>query len=197
VRVFVDGAWTERPGWGRPLRRMMPGLGPRWLSLCETPDLDLVPARFSPSTTAVFRAGLELSVMHWGLYFAGLLVRARLLPSLLPFARPFRWLAERLKSLGSDRGGMVVEAAGLDAVGKPIHVVWSLVAEAGDGPVIPTLPALAVVRTLADGSLSQAGARPCVGVLNLEAIEREFSPYRITTQLTTNAAVPIPATARS
>jgi hypothetical protein len=197
VRVFVDGAWAERPGWGRPLRRTMPGLGPRWLSLCETPDLDLVPARFSPRTAAVFRAGLELSVMHWGLYLAGLPVRARLLPSLLPFVRPFRWLAERLKSWGSDCGGMVVEAAGIDAAGTPVHAVWSLVAEAGDGPVIPTLPALAVVRALADGSLSEAGARACVGVLNLEAIERGFAPYRITTQLTTNAAVSIPATARS
>ena len=199
VRVFVDGAWTARPGWGRPLRRTMPGLGPRWLSLCETPDLDLVPARFSPRTAAVFRAGLELSVMHWGLYLFGLLRGKRLLPPLQPFARFFQWCAERLKSLGSDRGGMVVEAAGTDAAGNPIHAVWSLVAEAGDGPAIPTLPALAVVRALADGSLSQSGARPCVGVLNLEAIEREFAPYRITTQITTSAAdaaLPIPAIAR-
>src|SRR5579872_5438448 len=108
VRVFDGGEWTERPGWGRPVRREMPGLGRRWLSLCETPDLDLVPERFAPRQAAVFRAGLELSTMHLGLYLAGLVVRARLLPSLVPFARPFRWMAEQMKGFGSDRGGMMV-----------------------------------------------------------------------------------------
>ncbi len=199
VRVFAGGDWTRQPGWGRPIRRDMPGLGKRWLSLCETPDLDLVPARFAPRQAAIFRAGLELSVMHLGLFLAGLLVQARLLPSLTPFARVLRWLAERAKGFGSDRGGMVVEAAGSDAAGNPVRATWSLVAEAGDGPVIPTLPALAVIRALAEGRLSRPGAGPCVGLLDLDWISREFMPYRISTQLITSPsddAVPVPATAR-
>jgi hypothetical protein len=186
VRVFAGGAWTEEPGWGRPIRRDMPGLGKRWLSLCETPDLDLVPARFAPRETAIFRAGLELSVMHLGLYGASLLVQAGLLGSLAPFAGLFRWTAERLKFFGSDRGGMMVVAAGSDADGKPVSAVWSLAAEEGDGPVIPTLPALAALRALADGRITQTGARPCVGVLDLDTIEREFLPYRITTEIRTS-----------
>jgi hypothetical protein len=189
VRVFADGAWTDQRGWGRPVRREMPGLGRRWLSLCETPDLDLVPARFAPRRAAIFRAGLELPAMHLGLYGASLLVRTHLLSSLLPFARPFRWAAERLKNFGSDRGGMMVEATGSDAAGNTVRATWSLVAEAGDGPVVPTLPALAAIRALADGTLVQPGARPCVGVLDLDAIAREFAPYRISTEITTNAAV--------
>jgi len=200
VRVFAGGKWTERHGWGMPIRREMPGLGNRWLSLCETPDLDLLPARLVPRNEAIFRAGLELSVMHLGLYAAGLLVHARLLPSLAPFARPFRWMAERLKNFGSDRGGMLVEAAGIDAAGYSARATWSLVAEAGDGPFVPTLPALAVVRALADGSLAQAGARPCVGVLDLDQISREFTAHRISTHLSTspvNETVAVPAAARS
>lgn len=199
VRVFEGGAWTERPGWGRPVRRAMPGLGRRWLSLCETPDLDLVPERFAPRQAAVFRAGLELSVMHLGLYLASVLVRTGLIPSLAPFARLFQWMAERLKGLGSDRGGMMVEVRGIDAKGEAARSVWSLIAEAGDGPVVPTLPALAAIRALAEGSLSQPGARACAGVLNLDRIAREFAPYRISTHLSTSqdrAAVPLPATAR-
>jgi saccharopine dehydrogenase-like NADP-dependent oxidoreductase len=188
VRVFAGGTWTEQRGWGRPVRRAMPGLGRRWLSLCETPDLDLVPARFAPREAAIFRAGLESPAMHLGLYAAGLLVRVGLLRSLVPFARPLRWVAERLKRFGSDRGGMIVEAAGTDAGGRPVRSIWSLVAEAGDGPAVPTLPALAVVRALANGRLTEAGARVCVGVLNLDAIEREFARYRIATQITTSAA---------
>jgi Saccharopine dehydrogenase NADP binding domain len=199
VRVFEDGAWVERPGWGRPVRREMPGLGGRWLSLCETPDLDLVPERFAPEQTAVFRAGLELSTMHLGLYLASILVWARLMSSLVPFARPLRWMAERLKGLGSDRGGMIVEVRGIDAAGMAAHAVWSLVAEAGDGPAVPTLPALAAIRALAEGSLSQPGAKACAGMLNLDRIEREFAPYRISTQLETaqdRDALAISATAR-
>jgi Saccharopine dehydrogenase NADP binding domain len=186
VRVFAGGGWVTRPGWGWPVRRDMPGLGRRWLSLCETPDLDLLPARFAPRQTAVFRAGLELSALHLGLCLAGLAVRARLLPSLVPFAALFRWVGERLGGIGSDRGGMLVEAAGIDAAGHTARATWSLAAEAGDGPMIPTLPALAAIRALADGSLSRPGARPCVGELGLDAIAREFAPYRITTQLSSS-----------
>lgn len=187
VRVFAGGGWTERPGWGRPVRHAMPGLGRRWLSLCETPDLDLIPVRFAPTEAAVFRAGLELSAMHLGLYAAGWLVQKRALRSLVPFARPLRWLAERLKGFGSDRGGMTVEASGIDADGKPMRAMWSLVAEGGDGPAIPTLPALATIRALADGRIAAPGARPCVGVLDLDWIEREFAPYRIATRILTSS----------
>ena len=198
VRVFAGGEWTRQPGWGWPVRRDMPGLGRRWLSLCETPDLDLVPARFAPRQTAIFRAGLELSVMHLGLCLAGLLVRTRILPSLTPVARPLRWAAERLRGMGSDRGGMIVEVTGVDAAGQKTRALWSLVAEAGDGPAVPTLPALAVIRALADGRLARPGARPCVGVLDLATLEREFARFRITTSVTshTDDAIPVRATAR-
>jgi hypothetical protein len=199
VRVFADGAWTERRGWGWPVRRTMPGLGKRWLSLCETPDLDLVPARFAPREAALFRAGLELGVMHLGLCAAGLLVQVGLLPSLTPFARPFRWIAERLKGFGGDCGGMLVEAVGIDAAGRPVRSAWSLVAEDGGGPAVPTLPALAAVGALADGRLTEPGARPCAGVLELGDIEREFARHRITTEIATSAAdaaIPVRAAAR-
>jgi len=55
------------------------------------------------------------------------------------------------------------------------------VAEAGDGPVIPTLPALAALRALAGGRAIPPGARPCVGVLTLQDIAAEFALYRIST----------------
>lgn len=183
VRVFADGEWVTRPGWGLPVRRDMRGVGRRWLSLCETPDLDRVPARFSPRDTALFRAGLELSVLHLGLVFAGVPVRLRLLPSLVPFAHPFRWMAQRLARLGSDRGGMLVEATGIDAEGARVHAEWSLFAGAGAGPYVPTLPALAMLRRMATGGMPAPGARACVGILDLAAIEREFACHRIDAEL--------------
>lgn len=185
VRVWRDGRWETRPGWGLTVRRGIAGLGPRWLSLAETPDLDIVPARLGVRRTAVFRAGLELPVLHLGLCAASLPVRLGLLPSLVPAAGLFRALADGLRPLGTDRGAMLVEARGLDAASRPVRATWTLVAEAGDGPVVPTLPALAALRALLDGTPAIApGARPCVGVLDLAAIEAEFAPHRITTHVT-------------
>lgn len=191
VRVFDGGAWMSRPGWGMTQRRRLSGLGRRWLSLVETPDLDLVPERFRPRISAIFRAGLELPALHLGLAAASLLVRWRVLPSLAPFARLFRWIAGCLARFGSDRGGMVVTATGIDAAGIEVRAEWSLVAEAGDGPVIPTLPALALVRRLAEGPPVPAGAGPCVGMLGLDEIAREFAPYRIMTKISNGPAVPL------
>ena len=102
--------------------------------------------------------------------------------SLQPLAPMFRRLADLLIRFGSDRGGMFVEARGKDGEGRDVRATWSLVAEGGDGPVIPSLPALAILRRLAAGELAP-GATPCVGLLSLDAIEAEFLPYRIETQI--------------
>ncbi len=178
IRVFHAGAWGERPGWGMTVRRVLPGLGPRWLGLCETADLDLVPARFAVRHAVIFRAGLELLPLHLGLLAASLPVRWGVLPSLRPLAGAFRRIAGWFERFGTDRGGMLVAATGRDAAGAPVRAEWSLVAEAGDGPVIPTLPALAALRALAGAPV--AGARACA--LPLDRIAGEFAPYRITTQ---------------
>ena len=182
VRVFDGGRWGAQPGWGMTVRRDMPGLGPRWLSLSETPDLDIVPQRYDVRRSAVFRAGLELRLLHAGLLLATIPVRRGWLRSLLPFARPFRAMAALFEPLGTDRGGMTVEATGLDGEGRPVRGEWSLVAGGGDGPFIPTLPALAALRALAAGQLFAPGARACAGVLSLQQIEAEFAGRQITSR---------------
>lgn len=186
VRLLLDGAWQARPGWGLLARRRIGGIGPRWLSLCETPDLDIVPERFGVRRSAIFRAGLELPLLHLGLAAAAVPVRLRLLPSLRPFSELFQTLASWCSSFGSDRGGMVVEARGIDGEGRAAFSRWSLTAQAGDGPNIPVLPALAALRMLAKGGTAP-GARPCVGMLDLAQIEAEFRPYRIATMIETEA----------
>lgn len=179
VRVRRDGAWRSLPGWGDTVVRDMEDLGPRRLSLCETPDLDILPGRFPEVATATFRAGLELRLLHDGLRLAALPVRAGLLPSLAPLAVPFRAVAARFERFGTDRGGMLVEAEGVDAAGAPARAAWSLVAEGGDGPYVPTLPALALVRRIAADGGPPPGARACVGLLTLSQIEAEARRHRI------------------
>jgi saccharopine dehydrogenase-like NADP-dependent oxidoreductase len=117
VRVFAQGRWTTRAGWSDPRRTAMPGLGRRWTGLAETPDLDLLPARFHVRRDAIFRAGLELSILHLGLWALSLFRRTRLAPTLEPLAVLLGEAAGLVAPLGSDRGGMVVSAEGLDADG--------------------------------------------------------------------------------
>jgi hypothetical protein len=117
VRVFAKGHWTTRPGWSDPRRTPFPGLGQRWTGLAETPDLDLLPARFHVRRDAIFRAGLELPILHLGLWALSLLRRARLVSTLEPLAVLLGEAAGLVAPLGSDRGGMVVSAEGLDADG--------------------------------------------------------------------------------
>lgn len=193
VRVLRAGAWESRPGWGLLARVAVPGLGRRWASLCETPDLDILPARFPALRTALFRAGLELPVLHLGLSLASLPVRARLLPSLVPFSKVFLTVAGGFAPFGSDRGGMSVEARGRDGEGRPTRAVWSLVAEAGDGPFVPTLPALAAIRRLTDPAAEPVppGARACVGLLTLDAIEAEMARHAIRTRRDVSHPAPL------
>lgn len=181
VRVFHDGRWTEAAGWGLTRRVSLPGLGRRWASLCETPDLDILPARHRVGGSALFLAGLELPVLHFGLAAASLLVRFGAARSLAPLARVAQSVAWALIPFGTDRGGMLVEAVGVDSAGVPTIARFGLVASAGEGPSVPTLPALAALRALAEGRLSEAGARVCVSVLTLADIEAEFAGRRITT----------------
>jgi len=182
VRLLEGGGWRTRPGWSLLQRREMPGLGRRWLSLCETPDLDVIPARFPAVRTMRFFAGLELGILHVGLWACGLPVRLGLLASLAPAAGWFVTMAKWFESFGSDRGGMMVEAIGTGADGKPARACWSLVAEAGDGPNIPVLPALALIRRLVAGTEARRGAYVCAGLLDLDEISAEFRAFRITTQ---------------
>ena len=182
VRAFIDGAWRQQLGWGCLVRRRIPGIGHRWLSLCETPDLELMPRNFQIRRAAIFRAGLELSVLHLGLSLFSLPVRAGLVRSLAPFAGILRAIVQLLRPLGSDRGGMSVSATGLDARGSRVEATWRLLATAAAGPMVPTLPALAAIRALHEGRLTWSGAGPGIGHLDLAAITAEMRRHALSTE---------------
>ncbi|MGC1304196.1 MAG: saccharopine dehydrogenase NADP-binding domain-containing protein, partial [Caulobacteraceae bacterium] len=183
VRVFRQGNWRTVRGWSglRPLD--MPGLGRRLASICETPDLDLLPRRFPIRGDALFMAGLELTPMHLGLTLLSLPVRWGLLKSLRPLARPLRRVADLLAPFGSDKGGMIVEATGLDEKGRRIRARWALCAEANAGPSTPAAPAAALVNALLDEAEWEPGARACVGLLSPVQILGELDHLPIHTRV--------------
>lgn len=177
VRVFDGARWCVRHGWDGLYHRDFGAAGRRLVSLCETPDLDLLAARFRPRERALFLAGLEPTPLHLG---AWVLARAvalsgwsasGLAPLLLRMARPS-------SIFGSDRGAMRVEVLGADRRHRFARAVWLLTAAPGVGPVTPSLPALAAIKAIARGALAP-GARACVGEVSLQDITREMVPHRL------------------
>ncbi|NNF44683.1 MAG: NAD-dependent epimerase/dehydratase family protein, partial [Phycisphaerales bacterium] len=65
IRVWRDGRWVERPGWGDAVRlEFPPPVGRRRVHNCDVPDLQLFPAHFGARTVR-FHAGLELDALNY------------------------------------------------------------------------------------------------------------------------------------
>ncbi|MHA1538116.1 MAG: hypothetical protein ACTSUD_11225, partial [Alphaproteobacteria bacterium] len=168
--AWRDNAPARGVGWLGLRRKSLPGLGPRWFSDCDVPDLVLFPKRY-PVREIRFGASLELGVLHLGLWGLAGLRRARLLPNLRHFAGILYRIAGWLEGFGTDCGGMYVEVSGTNEEGLPIKRSWSLVARQGHGPFVPILPAVVLARKLAQGSIGRTGAMACLGLFTLSEFE--------------------------
>lgn len=180
--VTRSGQIETFTGWsGLSRRKIGPtgqdGLPPRWSCLIGAPDLVLFPKHFEAGTV-LFRAGLELSVMHLGLWLLSLGVRLKLMNSLVPMARPLQLAAKTLKPFGSDRGGMEVKLSGLDPQGAPLSKSWTLIAEEGDGPQVPAIAAEVLCVRLLNRQVVP-GARACLGEIKLNEIEPAIAGLKV------------------
>jgi hypothetical protein len=162
-------------GWQGLERRRLPGLGARWISLCEAPDLDLFPARYPGLNAVKVYAALEVGVFHLGLWVLSWLVRSRLIRDPKRLAAPLLGLKRRLGFLGSDRGGMAVTMSGRDAEDRPQRLSWYLVAASGHGPYIPATPSVLLAKQLLAGALVTRGAMACVGLFTLDEFLAEIA----------------------
>ncbi len=153
----IDGRWQMQTGWSENRRVALGKLGWRNAVLAETPDLDVLVEDFKPRLSARFHAGMELGLIHHGLRALAALRRLRLLPKLSLFGKPLHFIAKVLKPFGSDTGGMVVEAVGVNTQGIAVQASARLIALNGDGPVIPALSAVALLRRMT-GDFSYCGA---------------------------------------
>jgi len=195
VRVFSDGQWRNRPGWSLHGRVDCGVAGKRWASLCDTPEQELLVGRYQPTGSADFVAGLELPLLHLGLWLLSFLVRWGWINSLRPWSGALLRIAEALRPFGSDRGAMVVEATGVDAAGETVAVEWRLDAPANLGPFVPVIPALALLLRLRDGRKPEPGAYPCSGVLQLDELEELLHSLGIRTTMLRPVVPPLRAAA--
>lgn len=184
VGLYRAGRRVEAPGWsdGRAVTLEAGGrkVSGRWASLIGAPDLALFPGRFG-ARSVVFRAGLELKLMHGGLFFLSWLVRLGLMRSLLPLAPALKWIADRFEPFGSDIGGMCVAVKGVDAKGDAREERWDMIVGAGDGPKVPSLPGLILCRKIRGGE-TLPGARPCLAEFSAVEADAELSALDSQTQ---------------
>ncbi|MBN8530307.1 MAG: saccharopine dehydrogenase NADP-binding domain-containing protein [Alphaproteobacteria bacterium] len=154
-------------GWQDLYRQEYPVLGKRWMANCDIPDLDLLPSRYGIASIR-FSAGLELGVLHLGLWGLSWAVRMGAALHLPAFAKPLLAVSNLFNRFGTSDGGMHVILRGVDTMGKPLEKRWFIIAREGHGPYIPCMPAVVLAEKLVSGVDFVAGAYPCVGLVTLE-----------------------------
>lgn len=152
--------YTICPPGRLPLRNIL-------FSLVDVPDLRVLPPHW-PGLRAIWMgAGPVPEILHIGLNMLALCVRFRLLPS-LSFLAPVFHRAINILQWGEHRGGMFVRVEGATAGGAAVTRSWHLLAEAEDGPLIPSMAVEAIVRKYLDGETPATGSRSAVTELELE-----------------------------
>jgi hypothetical protein len=196
VTVLRDG----RPAAGRGLIDAMrvtvapPGVPPlrsRKFLLVDAPDLALLPGHLADLKSSFTGVGTQPQPLQHLLSLAARLVRLRLLPSLLPFARLLQ-RASHAFAIGEHRGGMFVRASGVDHAGSKLTAGWHLIAEGDDGPFIPIIGVDALVRRLLTGTRPENGARPAAGELQLADFVAALRRFQITSGIRMENEAPLP-----
>jgi hypothetical protein len=177
IRVWRDGRWVERRGWGDVQRlEFPPPVGRRRVHNCDVPELELFPSAFDARTVR-FSAGLELDVLNYLLsacaapcrWFgldltrrAGLFLKASLM--LFPF--------------GTTNGSLAIWLTGRNRAGEPIERRIALVTDY-DGPATPSSAAIVLARKVLECGPPRVGAFPCIGLLTLPEIMAHLRPLGV------------------
>ena len=163
--------YTIAPPGRLPLRPVL-------FSLVDVPDLEALPALWPELRSVWMGVGPVPEILHRALIMFAWSVRLRLLESLAPLATLMHAVINMLR-WGEHRGGMFVAVAGEDAEGRRIERSWHMIAEADDGPFIPSMAAEAIIRHRLDGRRPAAGARAALRELELSDYEALFARRKI------------------
>lgn len=178
VNVLRDGELTEIPGLTetRPETICAPGTRPLPrlpFALADAADAQVLPDNFPTLQNIWTGAGTRPLWMHHCLIALSRAVADGVFPKLSRFTGLFH-NARRIFKFGSHRGGMFVRASNVEG-----EASWHLIAEGDDGPRIPTLPAVALVRNMLRGNLPKPGAYSGDELISLADLEPEFAQLDI------------------
>lgn len=184
IRVLRDGQWIEAIGivHGGRFTIAPPGVFPLnhlRFTLVDTPDLTIMPRLWPSLRTVWIGAGPTPELLQTLLIGLSRLVRIGLIPTLEPLSPLFHRVLNVVR-WGANRGGMFVTVRGL-AGGEPIERSWHLIAEGSDGPMIPSMPAAALLRRRLNGERFEPGARASVREVELEDYQPLFDAHTIST----------------
>ncbi|MCP5206507.1 MAG: saccharopine dehydrogenase NADP-binding domain-containing protein [Hahellaceae bacterium] len=173
-KVLRNKKWIDVVGWGESRKRDFGGsIGSRWLANIDIPDLELFPLRYPTLENVQFQAGLEVAVLHHGMRVMSKLTQLKIVPSWAPMTKLIVKASELFLPFGTDNGAMQVTLRGVGHNDEPLQIDWTLYANDGVGPYIPTISAIILARKLFNGTLNRVGATACQGMYSLE----EFDHY--------------------
>lgn len=186
VKLWRGRRWQARTGWQMIKREhyAITGSAPirRLVALSDVPDHQIVPEALPGRPATTFRAGPEFAFQLVCIWLLGWFVRWGWLTSatrLAPFLLPLQALTSKF---GTDRSAMAIDLKGV-AQGSAVARRWTLIAEAGDGPDIPTLAAPLIARAILDGRLAP-GAQSSEALLQLEDFQPAFDGLAIRHEVT-------------
>jgi saccharopine dehydrogenase-like NADP-dependent oxidoreductase len=183
LQVWNGGQWQTHFGWAAPKRVYFQRMKPRLGALCDTPDLELFPARYRVRERVDIRAAVEVALAQRAFAVLAWLRRLGVLKNPSALAGVLNAGGTLFDPFGSALGGMVVRVAGLDATGKPVKRAWHMAAGDDNGPETPCMAAILLARRLASGEPLASGAFACVGLNALADFAPEFAKWGMVTDV--------------
>ncbi|MEP3631097.1 MAG: DUF4166 domain-containing protein [Hyphomicrobiales bacterium] len=172
ISYWRGNKWVDAVGWSNPQTYELPHGFKRQAWQVEVPDSHIFPKYFN-AETVVFRAGLELGVMRWGL---AVISKIRMI---WPFGvdgvvlHVAKFSADLLQSFGTGIGGMSV----MILVGNERRS-WRLLIEGGKGPYIPAV----AIRALLRRAELPIGAGAALDVISLDEVEAALEDLGVITE---------------
>jgi len=160
-----------------PVHRCVPGglpLPPLPFALADAPDALALPQSFPALTDIWTGAGTRPIWLHMTLVHLSRLIARSDKVSLAKYAGLFHW-GRGLFKYGTHRGGMFVRAANQTG-----EASWHLIAEGDDGPRIPALPVVSLIRKMLRGDVMKTGAYSGDQIIGLTDLAPEFKKLAIT-----------------
>jgi hypothetical protein len=96
------------------------------------------------------------------------LVRLGIVSRLEKFAGPLLKISKIFDPLGTDVSGFYMQFSGQGKGDTRKTLLFEIIARDGQGPYIPSMPAILMAKKLANGQVSQRGASACIGFISLQ-----------------------------
>ena len=139
----------------------------------EGPDAGILPRHFPALENIKSFAAPKPEVLHRLLIILSRLVKSNILPGVTRLASLMH-SAQRYIKFGEHRGGMIIQGSN-----ERQRLSWHMIAEGDDGPKIPALACIIMVRKWLRNEDFAAGARDGVNDISLHDYDAEFAPLNI------------------